>query len=146
KWLNTNQIEKVWQQMDLAWQRRARDVWIVNVGDIKPMEYPIDFFLKMAWSPEAMTPEALAEFPAQWAARQFGAELAPAVADLVTTYSRLAARRKPELVNEDTYAVGEARGEVLVRGEFSRIVADWRALVVALEAVAPRVPDHMQDA
>src|SRR5690606_26347733 len=106
KWLNTNQIEKVWQQMDLAWQRGARDVWIVNVGDIKPMEYPIDFFLKMAWSPEAMTPEALAEFPAQWAARQFGAELAPSVADLVTTYSRLAARRKPELVNGGSYAVG----------------------------------------
>jgi len=37
KWINTNQIEKIWQQMDLAWQRGARQLWIANVGDIKPM-------------------------------------------------------------------------------------------------------------
>lgn len=60
KWINTNQIEKIWQQMDLAYQRGARQLWVVNVGDIKPMEYPLSFFLKMAWNPEAITPGALA--------------------------------------------------------------------------------------
>ena len=63
KWLNTVQIEKTWQQMDLAYARGAHELWIVNVGDIKPMEYPLDFFLKMAWDPEAFTPEAVEAYP-----------------------------------------------------------------------------------
>ena len=58
KWLNTNQIEKTWQQMDLAYQRGARALWIVNVGDIKPMELPLSFFMAQAWDPEAMTLDA----------------------------------------------------------------------------------------
>jgi hypothetical protein len=45
KWLNTNQIAKVWEQMHLAYRYGATRVWIVNVGDIKPMEFPIQFFL-----------------------------------------------------------------------------------------------------
>jgi hypothetical protein len=40
-------------------------MWIVNVGDLKPMEYPLAFFMAMAWNPQAMTPEALAAWPAR---------------------------------------------------------------------------------
>ena len=146
KWLNTTQVEKVWQQMDLAWQRGARNVWVVNVGDIKPMEYPLSFFMDQAWSPQAFTPEVLAEYPAQWAARQFGGELAGEVGELLTEYSKLAARRKPELVNETTYALGEIRPDVLVRGEWTGIVEDWRALVARLDAVRPRIAPEAQAA
>src|SRR5690606_9664723 len=39
KWLNTNPIPRVWEQMRLAHAMGARQVWIVNVGDLKPMEY-----------------------------------------------------------------------------------------------------------
>ena len=146
KWLNTNQIEKVWQQMDLAYQRGARDIWIVNVGDIKPMEYPLDFFLDMAWSPENMTPDALNAYPRDWAAQQFGAEHAEEIAHLVTEYSRLAAKRKPELVNESTYQLGEIRKDVLVRGEWSAVIEDWRALVAELEAVKADIPAEQEAA
>ena len=48
KWLNTNPIPRVWEQMHLAWEYNARQIWIVNVGDIKPMEFPITFFLDYA--------------------------------------------------------------------------------------------------
>jgi hypothetical protein len=106
KWLNTNQIETTWQQMNLAYERGARAMWIVNVGDIKPMEYPIGFFLKMAWDPEAMTPEALAAYPAAWAAATFGPEHAAAIGEVITTYRRFAARRKPELIDPDSFAFG----------------------------------------
>ena len=146
KWLNTNQIEKVWQQMNLAWQRRVRDIWIVNVGDIKPMEYPLSFFMDMAWAPAEMTHEALARYPERWAAQQFGYDLAPAIGELLTRYSQLAARRKPELVNEAAFEIGEVRKDVLVRGEFARAVGEWRALVAKLEAVKPHVPLESRDA
>jgi hypothetical protein len=55
KWLNTNQVERTWEQMKLAADYGADRLWIVNVGDLKPMELPIEFFLDMAWDPDAMT-------------------------------------------------------------------------------------------
>ena len=52
KWLNTVPIAKIWEQMHLAYRYGATRIWIVNVGDIKPMEFPIQFFLDYAWDPE----------------------------------------------------------------------------------------------
>ena len=99
KWINTNQIEKTWQQMELAYETGADRLWIVNVGDIKPMEYPLSFFLDMAWNPKAMTPEALEGYPAMWAGQQFGTANSEVVGDILTRYSQYNARRKPELLD-----------------------------------------------
>lgn len=128
KWLNTNQIEKTWQQMNLAHERGADALWIVNVGDIKPVEFPIHFFMDMAWSPKAMTPAALAAYPKDWAARTFGAAQAAEIGALVTRYSQYAARRKPELIDPTTFALGAASADTLDGGEFGRRVAEWDAL------------------
>ena len=70
KWLDTVQIEKTWQQMDLAYARGRAELWIVNVGDIKPEEFPLSFFMDQAWNPEAMTPAALAAYPENGRARR----------------------------------------------------------------------------
>jgi hypothetical protein len=105
KWINTNQIEKTWQQMDLAWEAGAKQLWIVNVGDIKPMEYPMSFFFDMAWNPAAMTPEALKAYPEKWAGQQFGASHAAEIGDILTQYSKYAAQRKPELVDADSFSL-----------------------------------------
>jgi len=146
KWINTNQVAKVWQQMDLAYQRGARNLWIVNVGDIKPMEYPLSFFMRMAWNPEAMTPEALAAFPDQWAGETFGPELGPQIAQVLTTYGTYASRRKPELIDQDTFRLGEGLGPVLDGGDFGARVEEWRALVKTVEAIKTRVRPEQQDA
>lgn len=45
----------------------ADRLWIVNVGDLKPMEYPISFFLDMAWNPKRMNLAAMQAYPAKWA-------------------------------------------------------------------------------
>src|SRR5690606_41202193 len=106
----------------------ARAMWIVNVGDIKPMEYPLAFFLAMAWDPEAMTPSALAAYPAAWAEATFGPEHAGAIGAMVTSYSKYAARRKPELIDQDSFPIGEVTPEGLDGGEFGEMVAQWDAL------------------
>ncbi|GGD47538.1 glycosyl hydrolase 115 family protein [Pseudoxanthomonas indica] len=133
KWLNTNQNEKTWQQMDLAYARGARALWMVNVGDIKPMEFPLSFFLRQAWNPEAMTVEAMAAFPRDWAGAQFGAEAGPAIGALLTRYSQYAARRKPELIDADSFPLGATDGrprdgDALDGGEFAARVAEWDTL------------------
>lgn len=135
KWLNTNQIEKTWQQMNLAHERGADALWIVNVGDIKPMEFPISFFLDMAWSPKAMTPAALATYPKDWAAQTFGAANAAEIGELVTRYSQYAARRKPELIDAGSFPLGGASADTLDGGDFGRRVAEWTALEARVASI-----------
>ncbi|MBL8276503.1 MAG: glycosyl hydrolase 115 family protein [Pelomonas sp.] len=146
KWLNTNQIEKTWQQMDLARERGADALWIVNVGDIKPMEFPISFFLDMAWAPRAMTPAALAAYPRDWAARTFGEAQAGEIGEILTRYSQYAARRKPELIDARSFALGPVRPDALDGGDFGRRVAEWDALQARVARVKALLGPQQQDA
>jgi hypothetical protein len=146
KWLNTNQIEKTWQQMNLAWARGARQLWIVNVGDIKPMEYPLSFFMRQAWEPAAMTPEALEAFPEAWARETFGADHASEIADILTRYSQYAARRKPELIDADSFPLGDGVDDPLDGGEFGAMVEEWDSLEARAQSLKASIPADQQSA
>jgi hypothetical protein len=77
KWLNTIPITKVWEQMSLSYEYGADRIWIVNVGDLKPMESPIEFFLTLARDPHHWPKERISEYTRLWAEREFGPEYAP---------------------------------------------------------------------
>ena len=104
KWLNTNPIPRVWEQMHLAYEYNVKDIWIVNVGDIKPMEFPIRFFLDYAWNPDKIGAADLQKYTEQWAAAQFGAKYANEIADMIAKYAKYNGRRKPELLDANTYS------------------------------------------
>jgi len=146
KWLNTNQVEKVWQQMDLAYQRGARALWIVNVGDIKPMEFPLSFFMEHAWDPETMGLEAVSNYPEDFARRTFGPGQAKLIGELLTRYAQLGALRKPELLDATTFPLGEGTGPNLDGGEFGLVMERWAALERDLERVKKQVPAAQRDA
>jgi hypothetical protein len=139
KWLNTNQIERVWEQMHLAYEHGADRLWIVNVGDIKPMEFPTSFFLDYAWSPEQWPLERLADYPRIWAARQFGDDPCAAIGEIVTRYSQLAARRKPELLDVGTYSL-------IHFDEVDRVAREWGLLEERARRSRPRCPREYRDA
>ncbi|HVG12777.1 MAG TPA: glycosyl hydrolase 115 family protein, partial [Flavisolibacter sp.] len=103
KWLNTNNIARVWEQMHLAYAHGAREIWIVNVGDIKPMELPLSFFLDHAWNPERWNTDNVHQFYARWAEQQFGKTHAREIGTVLGTYAQYSARIKPELLSHDTY-------------------------------------------
>ncbi len=121
KWLNTVQIERVWEQMRLAYEYNARQIWIVNVGDLKPMELPISFFLDYAWNPEKYPAENLPEFYKQWASEQFGEKYAGEIAELLALYTKYNSRRKPELLSPETYSL-------VNYGEAEIVVSDYNKL------------------
>ena len=50
EWVNVTPLEKIWEQMSMAYDYGVRDIWIVNVGDLKPMEFPVSYFLDLAYS------------------------------------------------------------------------------------------------
>ncbi|WP_369412144.1 glycosyl hydrolase 115 family protein [Hephaestia mangrovi] len=146
KWIDTNQVEKVWQQMDLAYARDARAMWIVNVGDIKPMEYPLSFVMAMAWNPEEMTSTALSDYPKEWARATFGDQHASIIGGMITDYSKFAARRKPELIDQNTFALGGVTADGLDGGEFGAMVAQWDQLEKRMLAVRANLEPRYLDA
>jgi len=139
KWLNTIPIVKVWEQMNLAYRYGADRIWIVNVGDLKPMELPIDFFLNMAWKPERWPKERISEFTRFWAERQFGPEFAPEIADLLSKYTKYNGRRKPELLEPDTYNLVDYR-------EADTVLADFQAAAAKAEEIYGKLPENQRDA
>src|SRR5258708_27560719 len=62
KWIDTNPIPKVWEQMNQAYERDANRIWVVNVGGLKPKEFPMEFFLDFAWNPKRWPKEKLSEY------------------------------------------------------------------------------------
>lgn len=139
KWLNTNQIERTWEQMNLAWEFGARQMWIVNVGDIKPMELPISFFLDQAWNPQAMTIEEMERYPEAWASQQFPKEYAAEIADILKLYTKYSSRRKHELVDPDTFSV-------VNYSEFRRVTAELESLAERADTVRAQLPPEYEDA
>jgi hypothetical protein len=139
KWLNTNQISRVWEQMHLAYSYGANRIWIVNVGDIKPMEFPTEFFLDYAWNPEEWTAERLPEYARLWAERQFGGKYSADIADILTGYTKFNGRRKPELLSPDVYSLVNYR-------EAERIVADYNRLAEKAKNIYKSIPNEYKDA
>ncbi|HEY0864568.1 MAG TPA: glycosyl hydrolase 115 family protein [Lacunisphaera sp.] len=95
-WLSTTPPALIWSEMSKAYDHGARKIWIVNVGDIKPGEIGTEFFLQMAWDIKRWRHDNVADFLPEWAAREFGPAVAPAVARVMETYYQLNFARRPE--------------------------------------------------
>nr|HPR33484.1 glycosyl hydrolase 115 family protein [Prolixibacteraceae bacterium] len=139
KWVNTVSIPRVWEQMNLAYEHGVNRLWLVNVGDLKPMELPVSFFLDYAWDPTLIPVEKLPEYTLHWAARQFGERYAKDIAEMLNTYTKFNSRRKPELLAPETYSL-------VNYGEADRIVADYNDLLDRAKKMARRIPTEKQDA
>jgi hypothetical protein len=139
KWLNTNPIARVWEQMHLAWEYNAREIWIVNVGDIKPMEFPISFFLDYAWNPAKINENDLQRYTEQWATSQFGSKYAVEIADIISKYTKYNGRRKPELLDATTYSLQNY-------GEAEQVTKDYNDLLTKAEKINDNLAAEYRDA
>ena len=139
KWINTNQIERVWEQMDLAYQYGVDKIWIVNVGDIKPMEFPIEFFLDMAWNPEKFNAGNLEQYYVNWTKENFGNQFPKEIAEILKLYTKYNSRRKPELLDAKTYSITNYQ-------EADRVVADYQKLVEKANSINEKLRPEYKDA
>ncbi|MDO3384422.1 glycosyl hydrolase 115 family protein [Gilvimarinus sp. SDUM040013] len=137
RWTNVTPIAKIWEQMNLADAFDAKKIWIVNVGDLKPQEFPMEFFLRMAWQPSDWPQQRLQEFGRLWAEREFGEQHAEHIEQLISGYTRHNGRRKPELMGPDTYSQLNYR-------EADRISSELTGLVESAEALYAALPKEYQ--
>lgn len=99
RWVNTTTIPKLHEQLNLAYQTGIDRIWVVNVGDLKPKELPIDFIMRYAWNPDAVPADNLDEYLTRWAESIFGKEYAPEIADILAKYPKYNLMRKAEVQN-----------------------------------------------
>jgi hypothetical protein len=139
KWINVSQIQRVWEQMNLTYRYDVNKIWIVNVGDLKPMEYPISFFLDMAWNPDRFNPGNLLQHTEEWCARQFGEPFAKESARLINLYTKYNRRVTPELLNDQTYSLTNYN-------EFEKVVSDYKDLLTDAMRLYNTMPAQYKDA
>src|SRR5690606_16864767 len=103
------------------------------------MEFPIEFFLTMAWDPARLPFEKLRDYSRQWAARQVGVAHAGEIAALINGYTKLNSLRKPEMLEPNTFSLTNY-------DEAERILGEWRDLVARAERLQAELSAEAQDA
>ncbi len=139
QWINTSPIPKIWDQMSLAKEYGADRIWIVNVGHFKGYEFPMEYFMNLAWNTARWTNDNCGEYTRSWAAREFGAGLAPEIADIISKCAKYNGRRKPELLEPATYSLVNYQ-------EAERVVAEVDEIAAQAEKIQGRLPEPDRDA
>ena len=138
KWLNVTPIQHIWDQLTLTYQYGVDKLWVLNVGDLKPMEYPITFFMDFAWNPKRYNAANLLDHPKKFCAQQFGESQAEEAARILNLYSQYAGRVTAEMLDADTYNLETGEWKQ-VCDEFARLEADALRQFITL-------PENMHDA
>ncbi|MDE6650500.1 MAG: glycosyl hydrolase 115 family protein [Muribaculaceae bacterium] len=136
RWVNTTTVPKLREQLNLAYQSGIDRIWIINVGDLKPKEMPIDFIMRYAWNPERIQAGDEKAYLESFAASVFGDEYAEDIADLIASYSKYNLWRKPETQYPGIFNYEE----MLATNNL------WTNLELRAEALKENIPADLQDA
>jgi len=139
QWLNSNPLPKAQEQMNLAIEYGATRIWLVNVGDLKPLEIPLEFIVRMGWNPAAMTKDVVADYQRRWAEREFGPEHADEIADIVSKYAKYNGIRKPDLLNPTIFSLVNYR-------EAERFSEGWNDIMTRAQKLSDVLPPEQKDA
>ena len=138
KWLNITPIQHIWDQLTLTYQYGVDKLWVLNVGDLKPMEYPISLFMDLAWNPSAYNAGNLLEHPRRFCAQQFGEDQADEAARILNLYSQYSGRITAEMLDRNTYNLESGEWKQ-VCDEFTKLEAEALRQFISL-------PEQYRDA
>ena len=120
KMLNVTPVQNPWEQLTLAYENGIDRLWILNVGDLKPMEYPISQFMDMAWNPHKYSVDNITRHTRDWCAQQFGESQADEAARIQNLVCKYNGRCTPEMLDKSTYS--------LENGEWQEVVNQYLQL------------------
>ena len=120
KLLNVTPVQNPWEQLTLAYENGIDRLWILNVGDLKPMEYPISQFMDMAWNPRKYDVNNITLHTRNWCAQQFGESQADEAARILNLICKYNGRCTPEMLDKNTYS--------LENGEWQEVVNQYLQL------------------
>jgi hypothetical protein len=162
KWADTVNLANTWEQLNTSYTYGVDRLWVVNVGDMKNEELPLQFFLDYAWDPDRWPLERLGEWERQYAAQNFGPKQAEEIAEVLSAYGHLQSRRKPELLNRrisldpaknpatDSSAVvyddKDTPFSLTAYQEMGRVTAEWQRLAAKADEIRDALPEAYDDA
>ena len=120
KWINVTPIQNMWEQLQLAYNGGIQKLWILNVGDLKPMEYPIQLFMDMAWNPNKYKVDNLLCHTYEFCAESFGEDQACEASQILNLVSKYNGRITSEMLDASAYTTDE----------FAHVVGEYQALEV----------------
>ncbi len=123
KWLNVTPSQNMWEQLTLASDYGLDRMWVLNVGDLKPMEYPITLFMDMAWNPRSVSPDVVSTHTRPFCVQQFGEDQADEAARILNLCCKLAGRSTAEMLDARTYNVKTGEWNQ-VANEYMRLEAE----------------------
>ena len=138
KWLNVSQVQRMWEQLQLTYTYGVDQLWILNVGDLKPMELPIDFWFRMAWNPNLFRPDNLQEYQENFCRQFFGDQFAEEAARLLNLQCKYVHRRTAEQMEARTYN--------LLNGEWNDRLNEYNQLNEDSKALRSKMSNDMHDA
>ena len=135
-WLSTISPSLVSFELSKAYQNGMTRFWMVNVGDIKPAEVELEFFMEMAWNVSAWQPQDAWRFSRWWAAKTFGEDFADEMGEIRLEHYRLAAASKPETIYEICFTPQEMQQRI----------RDYQALAARVKSLEQSIPERLTDA
>ena len=156
-WLCSTQPSLIYTEMKRAWDYGARKLWILNVGDIKPAEYDIEFFMDLAWNVNHVQPNTISQHLDNWLTREFGSDAGKELTPLMNKYYQLANIRKPEFMGWSRVEEPSVKGNKtpVIDSEFNpfafgdelqRRADEYTDLADKVKAFANRIPAERRDA
>ena len=137
KWLNVTQTQQMFEQLSLAYDFGIERMWILNVGDLKPMEYPIQLFMDMAWNPKEYTQQTVTDHTLSFFRSVFCNCIAEEAADIYNQNCQYMARVTPEMLDARTYNVET--------GEWKQVADDYQRLELRALRLYEKVPAEARD-
>ncbi len=138
KWLNVTPIQNMWEQLQLTYDYGVDRLWILNVGDLKPMEYPITLFLDMAWNPRRFNIDNLLDHTEGFCSQIFGGAQGPEAARILNLYCKYAGRSTAEMLDSSTFD--------LQSGEWRHVRDEFMTLETEALRQYLTIPDEARDA
>ncbi len=138
-WLCSTPPALIAEEMTKAYDYGANKVWILNVGDLKPAELDVEFFLKLAWNPRLWNGTNTYDMLEPQLARDFGPANAPELTSILAEYYRLNFQRKPE-------HMGYPTNNLFSPDEALQRLEAWRKLVARVETAGKNLPPESRDA
>jgi hypothetical protein len=139
KWLNVTQNERTYEQMTLAYRHGVDRIWVVNVGDLKPMEFPISFFLELAWNPDRFNAQNISQWTEKWVKQQFGEKYVKEIARMLDLYTKYNSRVTPELLDDKTFSLDHY-------SEFETVLNEYKDLALNALRMYNLLPAEYRDA
>lgn len=108
EWVNSSHISKIREQLTDAYEYGIRKVWIANVGDLKPCELPLSFFMSLAYDFDKYSDQkAVAAYTSEWVMEQFSelkdTDTNSRIEDLINRYTSMNSTLRPEATHIDSF-------------------------------------------